>query len=43
MHYRQEQLLQYLDSDQIAYQLYTHPQFFTCEQAEEIVKQMQMR
>ena len=42
MHFTQEQLLEYLSNHQISYQLYTHPQLFTCEQAMEIVKQLNM-
>ncbi len=42
MHFTQEQLLEYLSSHQIPYQLYTHPKLFTCEQATEIVKRLNM-
>lgn len=42
MHFTQEQLLDYLRSHNIAYQLYTHQPLFTCEQAAEIVVQLNM-
>jgi len=42
MAYTQEQLLHYLDAHHITYQLYTHPQLFTCEQALHIVKELNM-
>ncbi len=42
MHYTQEQLLEYLSNHHILYTLYTHPQLFTCEQAAEIVAQLNM-
>lgn len=42
MHFTQEQLLNYLRTHNIAYQLYTHPQLFTCEQAAEIVAQLHL-
>lgn len=42
MHFTQEQLLEYLSIHQIPYKLYTHPQLFTCEQAADIVAQLNM-
>lgn len=40
MQLNQKQLLDYLESHNIAYSLYTHPPLFTCEQAAEIVAKM---
>jgi Ala-tRNA(Pro) deacylase len=42
MHFTQEQLLEYLSTHDIPYRLYAHPQLFTCEQAAEIVAQLNM-
>lgn len=40
MRFTQEQLLEYLRTNGISYKLYTHPPLFTCEQASEIVAQL---
>jgi len=37
-----EKLLDYLNANGIAYTHYTHPRLFTCEQAKEIVAQLNM-
>ncbi len=42
MNFTKEQLLEYLSAHQIFYNLYMHPPLFTCEQAEEIIAQMNM-
>jgi Ala-tRNA(Pro) deacylase len=38
----QQQLLQHLDMYQIVYQLYTHEPLFTCQQALQVVKELNM-
>lgn len=40
MNFTQEQLLDYLRNHQISYQLYRHIPLFTCEQAEEVIAEM---
>jgi len=40
MHFTQEQLLEYLTTHHFSYTLYTHSQLFTCEQAMDIIKQL---
>lgn len=42
MHYTQEQLLDYLRTHNITYQLYTHSPLFTCEQASAIEAELNM-
>ncbi len=40
MHLTREQLLEYLNTQNISYKLYTHIPLFTCEQALEVVKHL---
>jgi Ala-tRNA(Pro) deacylase len=40
MHFTKSQLLEFLNSHQISYQLYSHEPLFTCEQAIEAVKEL---
>lgn len=42
MPYTPEQLLEFLAAHHIPYILYTHPRLFTCEQAKEIIAQLDM-
>lgn len=40
VNFTKERILEYLSSHQILYKLYTHAPLFTCEQAEEIIAEM---
>lgn len=42
MHFTQSQILEYLQTHNIAYRLFRHEPLFTCEQATKVIEQMQI-